>query len=575
MAAETALIPSDRPSASPFRHRLLGTISFDSPFLGMHTGVIKSGLGSLFNPSPTPPRSPQLESPPSTSGSTGRMDTFAQSRPSDPNFNPSFPNDVRLPVRSGWKNAFHFINKHSDNLLKSTTTLLKSHYEFGACLSDFDGLKVRYGRIRTLEEEDQRTRASVVNGAAIPPRVRFVNYYSSCTGRPKKPQEPANDNDPNQSSEGHSQHLIHESSNHSQLSTPRDNDADDAVSVSSCSSFSSIESELEELEPLPSDTDSSITTSTTPSDSKLSVAGSFTEPPQRPGPPPSKADFSDKVEYRQAMRNHGRELLKYAQNLKAYHRHTRVSQQQQSGLAKTNQKMELKDLQENAKVELEAIKADQKSLSNAGSAQGRKQEIERMAQRRKKEYETQKQELKRQAQLVKEKRKAEKDMTKKEQKQDKQKLKEDAKRLKHLYRNECGKSKKSKSQSMPDKEEVIEQQPSTVKAAENDRDTKSDITVTKPVKEKHFCNLPAKDSAGARDKAWRRVFMEGVDEVGAHCGLFFAQGASTANKEQAEFGQQNGWGDRYAQLVGDVSENIEGWVQDYMTEAMIRGVQQM
>lgn len=36
------------------RHRLLGTISFDTPFLGMHPGVITAGLGSIFHPAKSP-----------------------------------------------------------------------------------------------------------------------------------------------------------------------------------------------------------------------------------------------------------------------------------------------------------------------------------------------------------------------------------------------------------------------------------------------------------------------------------------------------------------------------------------
>ncbi|KAI7571887.1 hypothetical protein KC317_g1242, partial [Hortaea werneckii] len=38
----------------------------------------------------------------------------------------------------------------------------------------------------------------------------------------------------------------------------------------------------------------------------------------------------------------------------------------------------------------------------------------------------------------------------------------------------------------------------------------------KPQKEHKFCLLPPKDSKGDRDPAWIRVWMEGVDEVGAH-----------------------------------------------------------
>ncbi|RMY03536.1 hypothetical protein D0867_10656 [Hortaea werneckii] len=71
-------------------------------------------------------------------------------------------------------------------------------------------------------------------------------------------------------------------------------------------------------------------------------------------------------------------------------------------------------------------------------------------------------------------------------------------------------------------------------AADNDNE---------PQKEHKFCLLPPKDSKGDRDPAWIRVWMEGVDEVGAHCGLFFVD-------------------ERYERLVGDVGERVEGWVRE-------------
>ena len=42
------------------KHRILGTVNFDTPFLGMHPGVIASGLGSLFTPASESP-APALE----------------------------------------------------------------------------------------------------------------------------------------------------------------------------------------------------------------------------------------------------------------------------------------------------------------------------------------------------------------------------------------------------------------------------------------------------------------------------------------------------------------------------------
>ncbi len=69
----------------------------------------------------------------------------------------------------------------------------------------------------------------------------------------------------------------------------------------------------------------------------------------------------------------------------------------------------------------------------------------------------------------------------------------------------------------------------------------------KPPRDRKFCVLPPKTPSPSgearRDACWVRVFMEGVDEVGAHTGLFFV-------------------GRHYERLVGDVGERIEGWVRE-------------
>lgn len=188
-----------------FRHRILGTINFDCPFLGIHPGVVVSGIGSLFRPAPE--FSPGLAnndmtSEPSSScsvsgyfdSSVGQSTLSSQASinsgptdtpqslvmPSvssqDPNYNPPFQNDIRRPVRTNWGSAVHFMTKHSDGLTRAARSYITSHLEFGGCLADYKGLKNRYSRIRALE--DTRTE-----------RVRFVNYFTASTGRPKKDKE--------------------------------------------------------------------------------------------------------------------------------------------------------------------------------------------------------------------------------------------------------------------------------------------------------------------------------------------------------------------------------------------------
>jgi hypothetical protein len=71
----------------------------------------------------------------------------------------------------------------------------------------------------------------------------------------------------------------------------------------------------------------------------------------------------------------------------------------------------------------------------------------------------------------------------------------------------------------------------------------------KKKKERKFCMLPGK-SAGVRDPAWVRIYMEGVDEVGAHCGLFAP-------------------GPHYEKLVGDMGSLIVEWVLEDATRRAI------
>lgn len=175
LLSETVLLPARGSSSSPLEHRVLGTINFDTPFLGMHPGIIKAGLGSIFRSD---------DSPPAVPGQAQSGDIM------DPNYNPPFFNDTRLPVRSAWRNAAHFVNKHSNNLTNATKQAFTSHIEFGKCMADYDGLKIRYCRIRMLEDGNLQRRGTVLHGNRPPPRVRFVNYYTASTGRPKKPKAP-------------------------------------------------------------------------------------------------------------------------------------------------------------------------------------------------------------------------------------------------------------------------------------------------------------------------------------------------------------------------------------------------
>lgn len=198
------------------KHRILGAVHLDSPILGLHPGIVVSGISSLFRPKPEKPGSPtgpggQLGANASTSdvlsqtqsvysvNSFDSQSTGASSIPSagpglidgrtmDPNFDPSFTNDVRLKDRSWWKNVVHFAQKHSsEGLLDAATKHMMSHLEFGSCLMDYGGLKNRYENVRKLEDIDDIKNYGFPH---IPPQVRFVQYYTVCYGFPKVPKSP-------------------------------------------------------------------------------------------------------------------------------------------------------------------------------------------------------------------------------------------------------------------------------------------------------------------------------------------------------------------------------------------------
>lgn len=536
LSAEVALQKPPSPATGrPFRHRILGTISFDTPFLGMHPGVVVSGIGSLFRPAPEPPGK---ASQPSTSGTNtpsmssqasvsspsyapSRADSDVSSQPSliqsitsplasppdDPFFNPPFPNDVRLPERKGWSNLIHFVNKHSDGLTIATKQYFMSHLEFGGCLADYPGLKNRYEKLRGLEDVNDLAQRNQPGYQAPIRRIRFVNYYTASTGRPKVPKVP-----PGQmtDAEGHLKPIEVEmqdlsltstqtsrSRSRSPASTPRisvEEHSDGAITpqpledgpdaspveaqIQGLGDNSGVQNDFEEppemrhIDSIPIEEDDgpgplSMTSTNEVSDEAISKIKSTPSEPALPRIPPVPTE-PEPID------------------LSVY------TDKDSRKVAEKEQKRIMRAYQQAVKDRESAIK-DRKKL------------IEKREKRVQQEREKQL--------------KAE----------EKQRLKEE--------------KEEEKRKATINPEPPRERQASVASSVKPD----------KPKRDKKFCMLPP-EYGGKRDKCWIRVYMEGVDEVGAHCGLFFS-------------------GPQYESLVGNVGERISKWVEEDAERRAILGVE--
>ena len=508
LAAEIVLLPAfypDRPNG--LRHRILGTINFDTPFLGMHPGIVISGIGSLFRPAGGPPTN--LEEPllqtatasysslaasgtttsdsgassvqassmpsltPTASGSNsidGTVSPLLSPTPSDPNYNPPFSNDVRIPIRSGWDNALHFVMKHSNDLTHATKQYVTSHLEFGGCLADYSGLKSRYNRLRALEDAEE------LDGVEDVRRVRFVNYYTASTGRPRNAKPPPAGDPPSKSidsvdgtrlSADHSTTSLTPTTPSPRISVEQfiddvrpENDGNEErlqdikLTTSKAQHYPD---ELSHVGPQAEIDNIVDTENIPPAEEQLDpdeVLGSLFLPPIANLPTePAAWDGSsivDKDARKVAEKEHARTIKAYKQAVKDHEKALKDRQK----LAEKREKRARQEREKAVKAEMKQAKADEK---------------ERLRQ----------------------------------QKHD------------------------MESQASENRAFLGSQEPES-RGGKKPRDRK-------------FCMLPPKIN-GERDPTWVRVYMVGVDEVGAHCGLFAV-------------------GDQYEQLVGDVGCRIETWIR--------------
>jgi hypothetical protein len=418
----------------------------------------------------------------------------------DPNYDPPFPNDKHLAERKGWNSVLHFINKHSDGLTKATRQYFMSHLEFGGCLADYPGLKNRYGKIRELEDVDDLSQRE---GPGYKPpirRIRFVNYWTASTGIPKRPRVPSGqmiDKD------GHLMPIeaemkdmsLSDSSSRSVTPTPSisvEEYSDGVVTRHDVAEFP--EPELSEIK------------------AQLRNLGenSGVHEADSDGPPEMRHIDSMPI-------NENEEPISKAPNLQRP-----ASGELLDGAFERRES-------EPPLPPLLAVPEEPRPIDLALYTDKDSRKIAEKEQKRV---------MKAYQQAVKDRENAIKDRRKLVEKRQKKARQEQEKRLKAEH----------KQRLKEEKEEDIRQ--TTVNPPPIENMAKEERPqIEKPKKDRKFCMMPPEVN-GRRDKCWVRVYMDGVDEVGAHCGLFFA-------------------GPHYESLVGDVGARVEEWVKEDITRRVI------
>ncbi|OTA61243.1 hypothetical protein K449DRAFT_73255 [Hypoxylon sp. EC38] len=564
LAADVALMPSkNQYRTGYFLHRILGTVGLDAPFLGLHPSVITAGLASIFRPKSDTANIPEEQIPEDESAQSlshvHSANTSIYSDPStasqlssphpqspgvpgsygitfDPNFNPSFVNDVRVQDRGWWRNIVHFVEKHnSEGLFDAATHHIMSHLEFGGCLMDINGLKTRYENIRKLEDVDDLKYRGFPH---VPPQVRFVQYYTVCHGYPKKPDKQNLNYDTEipggkRSASPASSTPKVSAQNHGNLGSPRS-----PVDIHSEDSIDTYEEEssLQLLAPEP-----------IPEDEPIAAFGTAGQPLESR----VEKDWEDSTIGAESY--YGKSDAD-TDSKQTYHNDL----PEKSSEKAVDETADLTDAMESLGLNLPAIpelpiKPEPLDLEQYTEKDARKR-AEKEMKKAEKYY----------AKLVKDRDKIIKDRQKIIDKRKKKLAQEAEKREKEERKRRKKEEAMIAASSSSTSEEQASQnsRPFSSQESRTDLDSRIASPIPNPSeqsrgkakppkqpKERKFCNLPDKVN-GQVDPKWVKIFMKDTDQVGAHTGLFFR-------------------GEHYDRLVGDVGETIVKWVQDDMTKRAI------
>jgi len=527
-------------------------VNLDAPLLGMHPGIVVSGISSLFRKNESPklageaatlspgtmkPQSPDVVVSSVSSTVSEVPPSFPPPPPApfidpamtyDPNFNPNFPNDVRSEERTWWGNIFHFVKKHSsEGLIDAATNHIMSHLEFGGTMFDLSRLKSRYESVRKLEDVDDLKQLGVPH---VPPQVRFIQYYTICNGYPKTLKEPKRQD----SGEDGEPVQIRDIST-ATLSTPRIsaekpgfNPESEAFKqdIKALSLSNSERSSLELLSPEPMPDELPLGTRHDTVEKQNSVDSKASQDWYKNklshGAEQSTQDQVNTAELTDAVAALHLDLPRIPElppqpepvNLEQY-------------ADKDARKLAEKEAKRVQKVYTQAVKDREKAIRDR----------EKIIDKRRKKL----------AQEAEKRAKEEKKRLKKEEAA--AAAAAAAVASSSVTSPSTSSTEKALSSPLANTANLKSRKGRTMNA----EDEAEEKEKKKKVKERKFCNL-AKSSGGQVDTKWVSVFMKDMDEVAAHTSLFFL-------------------GEHYERLVGDVGETIAGWVRADMSKRAIMGFQ--
>ncbi|KAH6611209.1 hypothetical protein Trco_001229 [Trichoderma cornu-damae] len=578
LAAEIVLMPTHTsPSRNPLKHRILGTLSLDSPFLGLHPGIVASGISSLFQPAPVPPgqdaSSPSPKLSPSADPqpiSSTALNGSPLSGSTDPNFDPPYFNDAPFREQPFVARMLNFGSKHwSEGILTALGNHVVSHLEFGGCLADYRGLVSRYNQIRALEDVDDLQALGGGSSGGSRARVRFLNYYTLSPGRPK-PSTPA------KGSRGTSQ--VDLSSNPASESKAGDETNDKLADVT----ISTMDDDEKTSQTAPDATKPS-TLANGGADLNAAAACFTSKDGKNSNDAGSIARPDESDQFLDLHRLSMQEIDPIPMDEAEHDLSERGLETAASNISDLSSPPFEdatdggEDQSEQAPGSLSDLELppipnlphppEQPDLSQYADRDSRKQ-AEKEFGRRQKAYEhaakdRSKAIREREKLLEKRQKKAQKDAQKdadrleKDLKKQKQKSEQDRRRLEREEEKAAKAEKKrlEKEAAAAAKQLADETSRAAIQAAASSAtpvatpETESE-TASKPKKLGKFCSTPSKTN-GVMDPTWVSVYMDGMDEVTAHCGLFFP-------------------GPHYDRLVGDVGGRIVSWVHnDLSVRAML------